>query len=96
MLVCSNCGKRIEVISRECPYCHTVLGYNNYQKNNNSNSQSVSSKYFILSYLVPFLGLVYYFNQKNINRSLANKFLTCSIINIACILIIAILIAVIL
>ena len=69
MTICVNCGRKIDVVSRECPYCHTPITVGNITNFKNIKSQEHdddnSKLLMILSVFIPVFGIVYYLLYRN-------------------------------
>lgn len=69
MTICMNCGKSINTISRECPYCHSSITVDSISNMEVINKQKndydcKDNKLFLVSVLVPIIGIVFYFIKR--------------------------------
>lgn len=74
-MICPNCGKNIEVVSRECPYCYKRLSYYNVEIKKETKKEETevlpNKKVLIIYSLIPLYGYFKYFivNEKDTNRT---------------------------
>ena len=71
MAICLKCGKTVNLMGRECPYCHTPLTYNNLVDDSIKNTKDSGIEYdaksntiLYRSIFVPY-GLYYYLKNKD-------------------------------
>lgn len=92
-MICLTCGKNIETISRECPYCHTPISVGNVTnkdlvKQNKIDYDCRDQTLTIISAICFPYGLYYYLTKKDEYPLKSNSALGGAIIGIIIIVII--------
>lgn len=68
-MICLNCGKTINIVSRDCPYCHAPINMNTVTnldtvKEKGNDYDAPNNRVLLLSVFIPIIGFIYYFKNR--------------------------------